>query len=54
MGGQGQEFSPTLAVWLVLASCQYRHLVVGILVGIFGIVPFSVNQVLTIWRELYL
>jgi hypothetical protein len=53
MGGQGQEFSPILAVWLVLVSYWYRHWVVGILVGIFGTVPFGGNPVLTIWRELH-
>jgi hypothetical protein len=47
MGGQGREFSPILAVWLVLVSYQHQHLVVGILVGIFGTVPFGRNPVLT-------
>ncbi len=52
MGGQGQEFSPILAVWLVSVSYRHRHLVVGILVGIFGSVPFGGNPVLMIWQEL--
>jgi hypothetical protein len=52
MGGQGQEFSPILAVWLVLVSYWHRHLVVGILVGIFDTVPFGGNPVLMICREL--
>jgi hypothetical protein len=50
--GQGREFSPILAVWLVLVSCLHWHLVVVILVGIFGTVPFGGNPVLTIWPEL--
>ncbi len=41
MGGQGGEFSPTLAVWLVSVSYRHLHLVVGILVGIFDTVPFG-------------
>jgi hypothetical protein len=52
MGGQGQEFSPMLAVWLVLVSYRHWHSVVGILVGIFGTVPFGGNPVLTIWWKL--
>jgi hypothetical protein len=47
MGGQGQEFLQILAVWLVLVSYRHRHSVVGILVGIFGTVPFGRNPVLT-------
>jgi hypothetical protein len=41
---------PILAVWWV--SVSYKHLVVGILVGIFGTVTFDGNSVLTIWLEL--
>jgi hypothetical protein len=52
MGGQGREFSQILAVWLVLVSYRHRHSVVGILVGIFGTVPFGGNPVLTNWQEL--
>jgi hypothetical protein len=52
MEGQGREFSPILAVWLVSVSYHHRHLVVGILIGIFGTVPFGMNPVLKIWREL--
>ena len=52
MGGQGWEFLPILAVWLVLVSYRHRHLVVGILVGIFGTVPFGGNPVLTVWQEI--
>jgi hypothetical protein len=40
MGGQGQEFSPILAVWLILVCYRHHHSVVGILVGIFGTVTF--------------
>jgi hypothetical protein len=43
MGGQGQEFSQILAVWLVSVSYQHRPSVVGILVGIFGTVLFGRN-----------
>jgi hypothetical protein len=53
MRGQGQEFSPILAVWLVLVSYWHWHLVVGILVGIFGTVLFCGNPVLNIWREFH-
>ncbi len=51
-GGRGWNFSQILAVWLVLVSYPHRHLVVGILVGIFGTVSFSGNPVLTNQGEL--
>jgi hypothetical protein len=35
-----------------MVSVSYRHSVVGILVGIFGTVPFGGSAVLMIWREL--
>jgi hypothetical protein len=53
MGGQGQEFSPILAVGLVLVSYRHRHSLVDILVGIFGTVTFGGNPVLMIWWELH-
>jgi hypothetical protein len=53
MGGQGWEFSPILAIWLVSVSYRRRHLVVCILVGIFCTVPFGGIPVLTSWRELH-
>jgi hypothetical protein len=52
MGWQGPKFSPILAVWLALISDWHQHSVVGILVGIFGTVPFGKNPVLRIWQEL--
>jgi hypothetical protein len=49
-GGRGGNFHQysILAAWLVSVSHRHRHLVVDILVSIFGTVPFGGNPVLTI------
>jgi hypothetical protein len=49
MGGQGWEFSPILAAWLVFGKLPEPALGGWYFVRIFGTVPFGMNPVLTIW-----